>query len=613
MHFFFMTKIPFSERLGSRRPIIANGSVGRELLLRGVADTPPEAVNLRNPVIIEQIYRDFQNAGAELLQTVTLTANRLALERYGLADKVYEINRKGVWIARSVALHKGYVAGVVGPTRRFFAPIGTLSQDEARQVFIEQIIALLDSGADILMFKSFTEADELELAVEAARFVNSEVPIIALKTFPEDGAVLSTSFPAEVTHRIAAMGVTAVGSSGTVGPQRMLDIIKAVAGISTPICALPDIAIPTLIDGKKNYNAEPDYVAQIAKKLVEAGAAITGADGGATVEHIRAISEAVKDCIVGEKRQPPKAVKVIQTPDNVADERSEFARNIGRKFLKTLEVEIPRGLDMSSVIETARYLKKNGIDAVNVFDGARARVRISPLAISHLLQTQAEMECITHITCRDRNLVGLQSDLIGAAALGLRNILAVTGDPTSIGDYPAATSVYDVDSIGLIRAANHLNSGRDLAGNQIGGRTQFLLCCACNPCADDLDREIRRLEQKVAEGATVAFSQPVFEYATLENFLNRIAHLRLNFMVGVIPLRSVRHAEFLHYEVPGMITPEWVRRRMKVCNSSPEAAMREGMNIAIEFLRQAKSAVQGVYIMPPAKKYEMAIEMLAAI
>lgn len=607
-----MIKLPFSERLGIR-PLVTNGSVGRELILRGIPDVPPDVINLKNPVAIEQIYREFMNAGAELLQTTTLTANRLALERYGLADKVYEINRKGVWIARSVALHKGYVAGVVGPTGRFFTPIGTLTFDEARQVFTEQIIALLDSGADVLMLKSFTDPDELELAVEAARFVNPDVPIIALKTFPEDGTVLSTSFPADVARRIAALGVTAIGSNGTVGPQRMLDIIKAIAVTDTPLCALPDIAIPTLIDGKANYNAEPEYVAGVAKKLVQAGAAIIGADGGATVAHIRAIAEAVQECTVGEKRQPPKTVKIVTAPEETADERSDFARNIGTKFMTTVEVEIPRGLDMQSVIEAATYLKQSGIDAVNIFDGARARVRISPIAISHIVQTQAKIECITHLACRDRNLVGLQSDLIGAHSLGLRNVLAITGDPTSIGDYPAATSVYDVDAIGLIRAANHLNNGKDLAGNPVGRRTQFLLCCACNPCADDLDREVRRLEQKAAEGATVAFSQPVFEYATLEYFLNRIAHLRMHFMVGVIPLRSARHAEFLHYEVPGMVVPEWVRRRMSAQTGNPEAAMSEGMSIAVDFLRQAKQAVQGAYIMPPAKKYTMAVEMLAAL
>ncbi len=607
-----MTKSTFVERLGLQ-PIVTNGSVARELLLRGISDTPPESVNLRNPVIIEQIFRDFLNAGAELLQTVTLSANRLALERYGLSDKVYEINRKGVWIARSVALHKGYVAGVVGPTGRLFSPVGTLMPDEARQVFIEQIIALLDSGADALMFKSFVDPDELEIAVEAARFVRSDVPIIALKAFPEDGVVLASSFPADIARRIAALGVVAIGSSGTVGPQRMLDIIKAIAEIETPLCALPDIAIPTLIDGSKSYNAEPEYVAAVAKKLVQAGTAIIGAEGGATVAHIKAIANAVMHCTVGENRLPPKAVKIVEKPALPIDERSDFAKNIGNKFMTTVEVEISRGLDMTGVVEAANYLKKNGIDAVNIFDGARARVRINPIALSHLIQTQVKIECITHLACRDRNLVGLQSDLIGATALGIKNILAITGDPTSIGDFPTATSVYDVDAIGLIRAAEHLNNGCDLAGNPIGQRTQFLLCCACNPCADDLDREIRRLEQKVAEGAKVAFSQPIFDYETLENFLQRISHLKLHFMAGVIPLRSVRHSEFLHYEVPGMVVPEWVRRRMAECSGSSDAAMREGMRIAVEFLRKAKSAVQGAYIMPPAKKYDMAVEMLSMI
>ncbi|MFN8360440.1 MAG: bifunctional homocysteine S-methyltransferase/methylenetetrahydrofolate reductase [Candidatus Kapaibacterium sp.] len=607
-----MSKLSFAERLGADSPLVTDGSVAYELSRRGFHELPADVFNLKNPVLVEHIYRDFLQAGAELLKTNTLLSNRIALEKYGLSDKVYEINRKGVWIARTVALHKGYVAGVVGPTGRFFKPIGTLTPEDARQVFIEQIIALLDGGAEVLMLKSFVDSDELEIAIDAAKFVNQDVPIIALKAFPEDGSVLATSFPADCARRMSERNVAAIGASSTVGPNRMLDIIRSMTVTSSPLCSLPDIAIPTLIDGRANYNAEPEYVASVAKKIIESGVTIIGADGGASIEHIRAIAEVAKTSVIGGNRVAVKTPKVVPTFENPPDERSNFAKNIGSKFMTTVEVEIPRGLEMSGVIAAAQFLKDSGIDAVNVFDGARARVRISPIAISHILQSTVGIECITHLACRDRNMVGLQSDLIGAYSLGLRNPLAVTGDPTSIGDYPNSTSVYDVDSIGLIRAIKRMNQGMDLMGNPLGKPTQFLITCACNPAADDLDREISRLEQKAAEGAEVVFSQPVFELNTLEHFLRRTEHLGLKFMLGIIPLRTARHAEFLHYEVPGMVVPEWVRRKMNQ-TTGVEQSMEQGMKIAVEFLREAKPMISGVYIMPPAKKYQMAVEMLGLI
>jgi homocysteine S-methyltransferase len=389
----------------------------------------------------------------------------------------------------------------------------------------------------------------------------------------------------------------------------MCDIIRALSVTSTPLCALPEIAIPTLVDGRAVYNAEVAYVASVAVSLVQGGACIIGADGGASVQHIKAIADAVQNCIPGSSKYIPKMIKEVNTLAADSDTVSSFAEKIGKKFLTTVEVEIPRGIDISNVIQAASYLKEQGIDAINVFDGARARVRINPIAASYMISSATGMECITHIACRDRNMVGLQSDLIGAYALGVKNILAVTGDPTSIGDYPFATSVYDVDSIGLIRAVNRMNHGMDLMGNPLGRSTRFLITCAANPAADDIEREIKRLEKKAQEGATMYFTQPVFDIKTLEYFLDATKHLSMQCILGIIPLRSIKHAEFLHYEVPGMVVPDWVRKKLKDANT--ESGI-EGMNIATEFLKQAKHLVQGVYIMPPAKKYEMAINILHA-
>lgn len=601
-----------TERIG-KKALVTDGSMSIELSGRGLTELPSDLYNLKNPVVVEQIHRDFMNAGADLLQTNTVNANRLVLEKHGLADKVYEINRKGVWIARCVALHKCYVAAVVGPTNRFFKPIGVLTREEAFQVFTEQIIALLDGQPDCLLFKSFIDIEELEIAIDAAHFVNPNIPIIACKTFPEDGSLLSTSFPSTISQKLEEKGVMVLGANGTVGPQRMYDIVRALSVSSKPLIALPDTAIPVLEDGKATYNAEPEYVADVVRKFIAQGACIVGADGGATTEHIRAIATVARQFEVGYSPVIVKSPKEIEKPLNTHSSHSGFSQELGKKFVSTVEVEIPRGLEIDNVFKAATYLKEHGISAINIFDGARARVRINPISLSHLVQTTTGMECITHLACRDRNMVGLQADLIGADALGVHNILAITGDPTSIGDYPNATSVYDLDSIGLIRTIHSMNNGVDLSGNPIGKATNFLIGCAVNPTADNLEREVRRFEEKVNEGATVAFSQPLFELSVLEQFLEKTKHLQYHFILGIIPLRSLRHAEFLHYEVPGMKVPEWVRKELIQHSEAGDKVIDKGMNIAVEFLRKAKNSISGVYIMPPAKKYSVAIDILQSL
>ncbi len=606
-------KTTLQERLSQDTAIVTDGSLSIELSKRGLTDIPIDVYNLKNPVSVEQIHRDFMEVGAELLQTNTLNANRLMLEQHGLADKVYEINRKGVWIARCVALHRCYVAAVVGPTGKFFTPVGTLTKEEAFQVFTEQIIALLDGQPDCLMFKSFIDIEELEIAIQAAKFVNPNFPMIACKTFPEDGSVLATSFPADIAQRLEHNGVIALGSNSTVGPQRMFDIVKAISTSNIPLVALPDTAIPVLEDGKALYNAEPEYVAHVVKKCIAQGARIVGADGGASVEHIRAIADIAALHKIGEGKVIIKSPKIIDSSLDTNATPSHFAQKIGKEFVSTVEIEIPRGLDIDNVVNTALYLKEHGVDAINIFDGARARVRINPIALSRLVQERTGIECITHFACRDRNMVGIQADLIGADALSVRNILAITGDPTSIGDFPNATSVYDLDAIGLIRTINKMNNGEDLHGNPIGKKTNFLISCAVNPTSHNIEREIRRFEQKIQEGATVAFSQPIFEYAVLEEFLERTKHLRFHFILGIIPLRSLRHAEFLHYEVPGMVVPDWVRKTIADNSHTIEHAAAKGMEIARTLLQKAKKDIAGVYIMPPAKKYSMAVEIIQSL
>jgi homocysteine S-methyltransferase len=594
-------------------PIVADGSMAIELARRGFSERPCDRYNLTSPVVIEKIYHEFLDAGAGLLQSNTFHANRYALESSMLSARVHEINRKGVWLARQAAGSRALVAGVVGPSGRMMRPLGPLTHEDLHLCFTEQIAALLAGSVDVIMLKSFIDLDEIEIAIDAVRALSADVPLIALKSFPEDGSVLSGSYPSDVAHRLERHGIQAMGSNGTVGPQRMLGIVESLRVSSVPLVALPDIGIPTMIDGFPVYNAEPSYVAAAARRLVEHGACIIGADGGADVTHVRAIAEAVAGARVG---SAPVSVKRHQRADaeSIAPPApTPFGAALGKRLLTTVELDVPRGLDMSSVIEGARYLKEHGIDAVNISDGARARLRMSPIAISKLVTDATGMECITHLACRDRNMVSLQAEVIGAHELGVRNILAVTGDPTHIGDYPSATSVYDVDSIGLIRALGRMNTGRDLMGNPLGSPTGFTIACAVNPAAEDLERELDRLAMKAEQGAHVAFSQPIFDDEVLLRFLERIATIDISFMLGVIPLRTIRHAEFLHYEVPGMNIPGWVRERMQAAGSDTEAATAVGIELATDFLRRVQDRIDGVYLMPPFKKYDIAVRICSAL
>lgn len=592
--------------------LVCDGSMALELAKRGFTERPCDRYNLTSGVIVERIHGDFIDAGARLLQTNTQSANRFALESSMLSARVHEINRKGAWLARSAAGSRAVVAGVVGPSGRLLRPLGPVEPEDLRSSFHEQVSALLASSVDAIMLKSFIDLDELEIAIDVVRSQSLHIPLIALKSFPEDGSVLAGSFPSDVAHRLRGHGVQAMGSNGTVGPQRMIGIIESLRVSDLPLVAIPDIGIPTIIDAQPMYNAEPAYVAAAARRLVEHGAAIIGADGGADVAQVRAIAEAVAGAEIGSAPVVTKRSAAHHEDEQAEATPTNFMQAITQRRVVTVELDVPRGLDMSSVIEGARYLREHGIDAVNISDGARARLRMSPIAISKLVAEQTGMECISHLACRDRNMVALQSELIGAHEMGIRNILAVTGDPTHIGDFPSATSVYDVDSIGLVRAMGHMNHGKDLMGNPLGSRTGFCISCAVNPAADDLDREIDRLAMKAGQGAHVAFSQPIFDVELLDRFLDRIKDIDIRFMLGIIPLRTIRHAEFLHYEVPGMTIPSWVRERMRAATSTEEST-DIGIEIAVNFLDAVLARVSGIYLMPPFKKYDIAVRILSNI
>ncbi|MBM4166580.1 MAG: bifunctional homocysteine S-methyltransferase/methylenetetrahydrofolate reductase [Ignavibacteria bacterium] len=604
-------KKPFKQRI-LESPILCDGAMGTLLNLYEYDELPHEIQNIKNPDIIERIHREYIEAGSEIIEANTFSANRFRLSQYHLEDKLEEINRAGVEIAKRAASEKNvYVAGAVGPTGMMLEPIGKLKKQQARDAFKEQIEILLKAEVDVLFLETFVSVAELDEALSAAKELTNEIPVVAQKAFAEDGAILSGNFPIEVIEHLLELGADIVGANCTVGPQRMFSIIKNFHKSGVILSAQPAAGIPTLLNGRSIYHTTPEYLAQYAKELVEAGVTLIGACCGSTPSHIRAIAEAIRGKKVGE-RIPDIKVKHKETNHDARitiheSSRSRFANNIGKKFLTTVELDIPHGTEISPLLEGAKYLHNIGIDAVNITDGARARLRMSAVAISSLIQQYIGIEVITHQTTRDRNLIGIQSELLGAHILGLRNILCVTGDPAQIGDYPQAQSVFDVDSIGLIRAVTSMNNGTDLMGNSIGQSTSFLVCCAANPTSTNIEQEVEKLEKKISAGAEIIFTQPLYEIKTVEMFVKRIEHLNIPVMLGVLPLRSYKHADFLHNEVPGMRIPETIR---EVLHRAGDTAHTVGIEVAKILVKEAKPMIAGIYILPPFQKYIVVEELL---
>ena len=607
-------KESFRDRLKSGKPIVCDGAIGTVLSNLGYPDNPRDIYNLKEPNIIQKLHEDYIAAGAEIIETNTFSANRIRLEPHHYQHLVRSINIRGAEIARKAAKGKAYVAGSVGPTGLLFEPIGKLTKELAEEVFIEQIQALLDGGVDIIMFETFIDLDELDIAIDAVHELAPDIPVIAQKTFIEDGSVLSTNFPIEVVQHIRDKGVDVVGANCTVGPQRMFSILKSMYSDDVILSAQPTAGIPHIAHGRQVYNATPKYLAEYAVELVKSGVTIVGACCGSTPDHTKAMADAVKNLTVG---KPEKSSVIITETEkteepNKADEHSEFHKKLQRgEMVLTCELDIPRGYDMSSVIEGAEILKSLGIDLANITDGARARLRMSPVAITTLVKQKTGLDSMMHLACRDRNLLGLQSELLGAYALGQRNVLAITGDPANIGDYPHATSVYDVDSVGLIRAVKSMTLGQDLLKNSLGKPLHFHVSCAVNPASDEFDLEMQKLERKIEAGAMSVFTQPLFEMSVLEKFLRRIEGFKIPVILGILPLRGVKHASFLHHEVPGIDVPEHIMKKLENAPKGSGAAV--GTQMAVEFLHEAKKHVQGVYLMPPFQKYEVISEILGTV
>ncbi|MFZ0295471.1 MAG: bifunctional homocysteine S-methyltransferase/methylenetetrahydrofolate reductase [Candidatus Sulfotelmatobacter sp.] len=601
-----------------RSPVLCDGAMGTLLYSKGIfINRCYDELNLSQPDLIRGIHHEYLQAGAEIIESNTFGANSFRLARHSLADKVHDVNRMGARLAREAAKSFDvWVAGSVGPLGTRIEPLGKTSFEEARQAFREQIEALAEGGVDLLMLETFGYLEELHQAMLAAKDVGAKLPLVVQVTIDEDGNCLDGSDPQTFAPRLEDWGADVIGCNCSVGPVAMLDAIERVRALtSLPLAAQPNAGIPRSVEGRNIYLCSPEYMASYARKFVAAGARIVGGCCGTTPDHIRVMKSALR---AGEARGKSASAQVSNssipraTPAQPLEERSVLGAKLARgEFVTMVEVVPPKGTDIQKELEGSRFLKSVGVDAVNIPDSPRASARMSNQALSLLVQREAGIDAILHYTCRDRNVLCIQSDLLGAAAVGIKNLICITGDPPKMGNYPDATAVFDVDAIGLVNIVHNLNRGLDLGGNPIGAGTGFVIGVGANPGLTDLDEEIRRFEFKVAAGAEYAVTQPVFDIRLLENFLRRIEHCRIPVVAGIWPLVSVRNAEFMKNELRVSV-PDSILERMARAQS-PEAARAEGVAIAREMLIAVRHTVQGAQISAPQGRYSSAVDVLEAL
>jgi len=596
----------FLERAASE-VLIGDGAIGTMLYAKGVAlEANFEHLNLVRPELVRSLHEEYVEAGAQVIETNTFGANLVKLSAIGLGGKVTEINRQGALLARSAATQGVFVAGSIGPLGR---GKGELSPDEVRDCFRTQSAALAEGGVDLLILETFGELEELALAVSAAR--ETGLPVVANLAFGE-GARLAGGIEAEAAAlRLVAAGADLIGANCGAGPLQLLSTLKRIAAVTElPLAAYPNSGFPEYVDGRYIYRTTPDYFASMAEEMVAAGASLVGGCCGTTPEHIRRLAERLR----GMKPAPRTVVRAgeIAQPGASAERAGAgFLAKWGSEKVVTVELDPPKGLDCSKVLAGSRAVKEAGGDAINLAENPLARVRMGNLALASLIRREVGIEVIAHVTCRDRNLLGLQSDLMGASLLGVSSILAVTGDPASLGEENGASSVFDLNSFTLIKLLSDLNRGVNALGNPIGAGTGFTVGAAFNPNAQKMEVQVARLAKKVANGACFAQTQPIYDLARLELMLELSAPLNIPILPGVLPLVSGRNAEFLHNEVPGIVIPEEIRRRM--AGRTGEDGVREGLAIAREFIEAAIDRVGGFYLMPPFGKYEIAVELVRFI
>ena len=609
---------PILQRL-EKRPLVCDGAMGTMLYATGVSlNRCFDELNLVSPALVKEVHMGYVKAGAELLETNTFGANRFRLGKFDLADKVREINLAGARLARESAGEDLYVAGSVGPLGLRLEPLGATSLDEARSAFREQVEALAAGGVDLIVIETMMDLEEAHQALLAVREASS-LPVVVQMTVQDDGNTPSGASPEDFTRQLDAWGADIIGINCGVGPAIVLETLERMAAVTTKkLSAQPNAGLPHSIDGRTHYLCSPEYMAERASRFIQAGARIVGGCCGTTPQHIKAIKAAVKS--VG----PQAARATVETDLRQAqaleplpiESRSHLAEKLVHgQFPVVVEIVPPKGCDPMREVEGAQYLKSCGIDAVNIPDGSGATARMSAQTLAVVIQQRAGIEALLHFSCRGRNGLSLQSDLLGAYALGLRNVWAVTGDPPQFATLPLATAVFDVDAIGLVNVLSNLNRGLDMGGNPLGTQTNFLIGVGLNPNALDPDEELRRFEYKVKAGANFGVIRPVFDVDRLRGFLRRVQALdvpQIPLLAGIHPLTSYRNAEFLNNEVPGMsVSPEILKRMRQV--DTGDRARTEGVKISQEMLLEVRELVQGVQIVAPFSRYAMAVEVVAVL
>jgi homocysteine S-methyltransferase len=613
--------------------MVLDGAMGTQLYERGVLySTCFEELNLSRPELLIQVHEAYLRAGATILETNTFGANSMRLEKHGLSSRVRAMNEAGVKVARTAAEGRAYIAGAIGPSGYFLGEASADDLARVRAAIFEQAEVLVGAGVDALYIETVRQTSELRVAVEAAvKASGGLVPVIASVSVDEHDRMADGTTSGQIARSMKEWGADVIGVNCSDGPMNVLSAVGPMLEVGLPVCAAPNAGLPRRVDERMVYVSTPEYFGLFARRLFKLGVRIVGGCCGTTPEHIKRVAASARMATAaldkGGSREssPPEASSPGESvawtwsgsPDPGAvgsrpvarEEKSALASKLGKRFVVSVEVNPPVGLDPSRAVAAAKMLRAGGVDVVNIADGARAQARMSNLALAVRVEREAGIETILHVCGRDRNLLGTLAHLLGAHDLGLRNLVIITGDPPKMGDFPDATPVYDLDSIGILKLATRLNHGVDPGGKPLGGVTRFLLATGAEPAALNYGREIDRLRDKRDAGAELVMTQPVYDSAVLERFLDDVAPLGLPVLVGVLPLASYRNAEFLHNEVPGMQVPEATRDRMRKAGSGA-LARKEGVAFARGMLEAVRHRVAGVYVMPPFERHELALEVV---
>ncbi len=614
----------FRELIESDRAYIFDGAMGTMLYSKGIyINRSYDELNLVAADLVREVHVEYVRAGAEIIETNTFGATANKLQPYGLEGSLREINIRAAQIAREAAGDRVFVAGAVGPLGLRIEPYGPTSFDEAKDMFTAQVSALLEGGVDLFVLETFSDISELHQAIRAVRAL-CDLPIVAQVTIQVDGNTLFGATPETFTTQLDEWDADVIGLNCGVGPAIVLNAIEKMRTFTTrKLSAQPNAGLPRDVGGRQIYMCSPEYMAEYSRRIIQAGAKFVGGCCGTTPAHIKMIADALRQFSPRVQQVAvPDASKVsvheLKPPDVTvvpAEERSNWARKIAKgEFVTTVEVLPPKGCNPWKTLDAIRLLKTAGVDGVNIPDGPRAQTRMGAMATALMVQREIGMEAVLHYCCRDRNLLGMMSDLLGAAAMGLRNLLLITGDPPKMGPYPDATAVFDIDAIGLTNMVNKLNHGLDIGNNPIGEPTAFSIGVGVNPGAVNMDEELRRFEWKIEAGAEYAITQPVFDIEQLRDFLKRIEHCRIPIIAGIWPLVSFRNAEFLHNEVPGVHVTSEIMERMRAASAiSKEAGRDEGLKIARESLLEVRALIQGVQVSAPFGNVKYALEVFSVM